>query len=448
MFKRVLVANRGEIARRIIRSCDRLGVATVAVYSEADKDALHVAEADEAHWIGAPPVAASYLDIERLIQVARETASDAIHPGYGLLSERADFVEAVEAAGLVFIGPPAQVMATTGSKLASRRAAIAAEVPVLPASGPVSSDDPEGLLAAGEAVGYPLLVKLSAGGGGIGMTRVERPEKLVKAAKKAARRGESAFGDGTLYLERAVDRGRHVEVQVLCDRYGKTLHVFERDCSVQRRHQKVIEEAPAPGLSPELRAAITAAAVRLAKSVDYCNAGTVEFLLQGSEFWFLEMNARIQVEHPVTEEICRIDLVEWQLRIAAGEALDLEQDDLRPQGHAIELRIYAEDPTTFFPAPGRIETFTEPSGEGLRFDHSMASGMDVTPFYDPMLGKLVLHAADRDLAIERCLCALQALQLDGITHNVPLHQEVLSSELFRSGGVHTGLIDELRRSSC
>jgi acetyl-CoA carboxylase biotin carboxylase subunit len=444
MFKKVLIANRGEIACRVIRSCDALGVGTVAVYSEADAQARHVRQADEAVCIGAPPVAASYLRVEAILDAARATGAEAIHPGYGLLSENSAFASATIAAGLTFIGPRPETIALMGDKLRSRALAAEAGVPILPASCAVTIEDEDGLLAAGRAVGYPLLVKLSAGGGGIGMTRVSVEEKLVKALKKAARRGESAFGDPTAYLERAVERARHIEVQILADGQGTVLHLLERDCSLQRRHQKVVEEAPAPGMTAELRAAMTGAAVRLATAVDYRSAGTVEFLLDPSgDFYFLEMNTRIQVEHPVTEMITGVDLVAWQIRIAAGQALDLKQEDIRAEGHAIELRLYAEDPIRFLPQPGTVERWVEPSGEGIRVDHAIDEGMEVTPYYDPMLAKLIAHGSSRQEALARAREIMSKLVLEGITHNGPLHSAILADPEFLAGDVHTGLLADL-----
>jgi len=441
MFKKVLIANRGEIACRVIRSCKQLGIATVAVYSEADTKAPHVLAADEAICIGAAPVASSYLRTDAILEAAAQTEAEAIHPGYGLLSENSSFAEAVESAGLTFIGPRPETIALMGDKLRSRELAVAAGVPVLPASSAVRIEDEDNLIAAGQSVGYPLLVKLSAGGGGIGMTRVETEAKLVKALKKAARRGESAFGDSTAYLERAVDKPRHVEVQILADSQGTVLHLLERDCSLQRRHQKVVEEAPAPGISEELRTQITAAAVSLARAVNYTSAGTVEFLLDpAGQFYFLEMNTRIQVEHPVTEMITGIDIVSWQIRIAAGEALSLRQDDIRANGHALEFRLYAEDPIRCMPQPGTIDRWEEPSGEGVRVDHAVYSGMEVTPFYDPMLAKLIIHAESRHQALQRAQEVLDSLVLEGITHNAPLHAAVLLDPDFRAGEVHTGLL--------
>ena len=445
MFDTVLIANRGEIARRVLRSCRELGLRSVAVYSEADAGGLHVREADEAVCLGPPPVAQSYLRQDAILEAAKATGAGAIHPGYGLLSENAAFAQAVQDAGLTFIGPRPETIAAMGDKLRSRNIAIAAGVPVLPASGSVSLDDEPGLLAAAEEVGYPLLVKLSAGGGGIGMTLVETADKLVKAVKKAARRGESAFGDGTTYLERAVARPRHVEVQILADMHGKVIHLLERDCSLQRRHQKVVEEAPAPAMSPGLRERMTSAAIALARSVDYCSAGTVEFLLdpEGS-FHFLEMNTRIQVEHPVTEMITGVDLVAWQLRIAAGEPLSIEQQDIKADGHALELRLYAEDPVLFMPRPGSIDAWVEPSGEGIRVDHAIEPGMEVTPYYDPMLAKLVAHGETRAQAIDRARAAISSLILSGITHNAALHAAILEDSTFLAGEVHTGLLETLR----
>ncbi|MCP4868075.1 MAG: biotin carboxylase [Proteobacteria bacterium] len=444
MFDRILIANRGEIARRVSRTCRRLGIETVAVHSDADADALFVREMDAAVRIGEAPVAASYLKVDAILEAARQTGAQAVHPGYGLLSENAAFARAVTDAGLVWIGPPAEVIDLMGDKLRSRQLATSADVPVLPASGSVSIDDPDALEAAGAAVGFPLLVKLSAGGGGIGMTRVEEPGKpLRKALKKAVRRGESAFGDSTAYLERAVDRPRHVEVQVLSDAHGAHLHLLERDCSMQRRHQKVVEEAPAPGLSDELRQALWGAATKLARAVGYRSAGTVEFLVDGDDYYFLEMNTRIQVEHPVTEQITGIDLIEQQLRIAAGEALAFGQDDIAGAGHAIELRLYAEDPIRHMPQPGTIERWEPPTGEGLRVDHALETGADVTPFYDPMLAKIIAHGPDRATALARAAAAVDSLVLDGLTHNAPLHRAILSDDAFAAGDVHTGLLADV-----
>ena len=444
MFRRILVANRGEIARRVLRTCRALGVETVAVHSTVDASALHAREADVAVGIGEAPVAASYLRGDAIIDAALRTGAEAVHPGYGLLSENAAFAAAVQDAGLVFIGPRPETIALMGDKLRARQLATEAGLPVLPASGAVSVDDVEALEAAGEAVGFPVLVKLSAGGGGIGMTRVDDPARLVKAVKKAARRGESAFGDPTAYLERALDRPRHVEVQVLCDGHGTALHLFERDCSLQRRHQKVVEEAPAPGIPDALRRHLCDGAVALCHRVGYLGAGTVEFLVgaDGSHH-FLEMNTRIQVEHPVTEMITGLDLVEWQLRIAAGQELSFGQSDVRRTGHAVELRLYAEDPVRFLPRPGTIERWSPPTGEGVRVDHAIETGAEVTPFYDPMLAKLVAWGEDRQTAIARARAALDSMVLDGLTHNGPLHAAVLADAGFVAGDVHTGLLGEL-----
>ncbi len=440
-FDRILIANRGEIARRVARTCARLGVETVAVHSDADAGALFVREMDHAVRIGEAPVSASYLRADVIVEAALASGAQAVHPGYGLLSENAAFAQAVIDAGLAWIGPPPEVIDLMGDKLRARALARGAGVPVLPASDEVSVDDPEGLAAAGDAVGFPLLVKLSAGGGGIGMTRVDEPGKpLLKAVKKAARRGASAFGDGTTYLERAVLKPRHVEVQVLSDGRGKHLHLLERDCSLQRRHQKVVEEAPAPGLSGALRGRLHEAATTLAEVVGYRSAGTVEFLVDGDECFFLEMNTRIQVEHPVTEMITGVDLVEQQLRIAAGEELDLVQADVVARGHAVELRLYAEDPVRHLPQPGTVAAWRPPAGEGIRVDHALEDGAEITPFYDPMLAKIVVHGPDRGAALVRARDAMDALVLDGLVHNGPLHAAILRDATFGAGDVHTGLL--------
>jgi acetyl/propionyl-CoA carboxylase alpha subunit len=444
MFQRILIANRGEIARRVARTCRRLGVGTVAVHSDADAGALFVREMDTAVRIGAAPVAASYLRVDAILDAARQAGAEAIHPGYGLLSENAGFAEAVVEAGLAWIGPPPDVIALMGDKLRARALATSLGVPVLPASGPVTTERPGELQAAGRQVGFPLLVKLSAGGGGIGMTLVtEEGKPLVKALKKAARRGESAFGSSTAYLERALTRPRHVEVQILSDPHGAHLHLFDRDCSMQRRHQKVVEEAPAPGLSDRLRQAMWDAATKLARAVGYRSAGTVEFLVDGDDFFFLEMNTRIQVEHPVTEMITGIDLVEQQLRIAAGEALAFGQDGIVASGHAIELRLYAEDPIRHLPQPGTITRWRPPQGEGIRVDHALEDGAEVTPYYDPMLAKIIAHGADRATARRRAQHAIDELVLDGLTHNAPLHEAILAHPDFAAGRVHTGLLAEV-----
>ena len=444
MFQRILVANRGEIARRVLRTCRRLGVETVAVFSTADRHALHVREADAAVLVGEAPVAASYLRADAIVEAALQTGAQAIHPGYGLLSENAAFARAVREAGLVFIGPSPETIAEMGDKLRARRLAVEAGLPVLPGSQAVSVHDVQALELAAAEVGFPILVKLSAGGGGIGMTRVDDPAKLIKAVKKAARRGESAFGDSTAYLERALDRPRHIEVQVLCDHDGTALHLFERDCSLQRRHQKVVEEAPAPDIPDSLRRRLCEGAVALCVRVGYLGAGTVEFLVGADgAHHFLEMNTRIQVEHPVTEMITGIDLVEWQLRIAAGEALPFSQAEVRRDGHAIELRLYAEDPVHFLPRPGTIEVWTPPAGEGIRVDHALESGAEVTPFYDPMLAKLVAWGPDRDAAIARARSALASMELTGLTHNGPLHEAILTDPGFIAADVHTGLLTDL-----
>jgi acetyl-CoA carboxylase biotin carboxylase subunit len=444
MFDKILIANRGEIAARIIRTCKRLGIATVAVYSEADAGAPHTELADEAFEIGPAHVTKSYLNAERILAVAAEAGVDAIHPGYGLLSENSEFVGQVEAAGMTFIGPSTESMELMGNKAAARAFAVEAGVPVVPGSdGPVA--DEEAAVTFANEFGYPLLVKASAGGGGIGMQLATKEKKLRKAVAACQRRGASAFGDDAIYLERYVENPRHIEIQILADSHGNVLHLFERECSVQRRHQKVIEEAPSPAMTqfPGLRECMTEAAVALAKSAGYVNAGTVEFIVSpDGEFFFIEMNTRLQVEHPVTEAITGLDIVEWQIRVAAGEELDFTQADLSIDGHAIECRIYAENPNKMFmPAPGEIGAYKEPTGEGVRVDSGVKANWKVTPFYDPMVAKVCAHAADRDAARARMIAALGDYTIDGLTTNLAMHIEVLDDPTFVEGRVHTSWLE-------
>lgn len=407
MFTKVLVANRGEIALRVIRACQELGVKTVAVYSEADAEAPHVREADEAVLVGPPPSSQSYLVGERLIEVALRTGAQAIHPGYGFLSERAWFARAVREAGLVFIGPPAEAIEAMGSKTAARQLVIAAGVPVVPGNAEGVKDADEALAIA-ESYGFPVLLKAAAGGGGKGMRVVRAKEDIADALASARREAQNAFGDDAVYLEKYIEGPRHVEIQVLADTHGNVMHLGERECSVQRRHQKMIEEAPSVAVSPELRARMGATAVAAAKAAGYVNAGTCEFLLdKDGQYYFLEMNTRIQVEHPVTELVMGIDLVQWQIRIAAGEALPFAQKDFTPRGWAIECRITSEDPSNgFLPSTGRIEYLHLPSGPGVRWDGGIEAGSVVGLHYDPMLAKLIVHAPTRDLAISRMRRAL------------------------------------------
>jgi acetyl-CoA carboxylase, biotin carboxylase subunit len=442
MLEKVLVANRGEIAVRIIRACRELGIATVAVYSEADRRAPHVLAADEAVLLGPAPAAESYLRIDRILDAARSRGCDAVHPGYGFLAERAPFAWAVEEAGLRFVGPSAAAIEAMGDKTRARQAMMDAGVPVVPGTAHALADADEAARVADE-VGYPVMLKAAAGGGGKGMRVVRKPGELVAAFEGASREALGAFGDGSVYIERFLDGPRHIEIQVLADAHGHTIHLGERECSIQRRHQKMIEEAPSVAVDPELRARMGAAAVAAARAVGYRNAGTVEFLFQDGEFYFLEMNTRIQVEHPVTELVTGVDLVQWQLRIAGGEALTVQQDDVTWNGHAIECRITSEDPSNgFLPSSGRIALLQPPGGPGVRWDAGIQEGDEVSLFYDPMLAKLVVHAPTRDMAIERMLRALEELRIVGVETSVPFHRRVLAEADFRAGRIDIRYIDQ------
>ncbi|HSX94198.1 MAG TPA: biotin carboxylase N-terminal domain-containing protein, partial [Hydrogenophaga sp.] len=406
-MRRLLIANRGEIARRVIRTAHRMGIATVAVYSDPDANALHVREAGSAFALGGASSAESYLRIDRLIEAARATGADALHPGYGFLSENADFAQAVIDAGLVWVGPPPAAIRTLGSKSAAKALAQAHGVPVLPGYFGADQRD-ETFVAEAQRIGYPLMVKAVAGGGGRGMRLVTEAAQLPAALTSARAEAMTGFGNADLLIERAVLRPRHVEVQVFADAHGQCIHLGERDCSVQRRHQKIIEEAPSPAVTPALREQLGAAAVALAQAAGYVGAGTVEFLLDGDRFFLMEMNTRLQVEHPVTEMLTGLDLVEWQIRVARGEPLPLAQDQMRLRGHAIEVRLCAED-ERFTPHTGTVRAFVAPPlSEGLRFDHAIETGTEVTPHYDAMLGKLIAHAPTREQAIERLAHALDA----------------------------------------
>jgi len=440
-LRRVLVANRGEIARRIIRACHDEGLEAVAVHSEVDAAAPFTAEADHAELIGAGPAPQSYLNAGALLDAARRSGADAVHPGYGFLSENAGFASAVTAAGLTWVGPPAEVIAAMGDKVAARATMRAAGVPVVPGTDDALGDDDD-LDAAAAAVGFPLMVKARAGGGGIGMQRVDAPAALAAAVATARQRATAAFGDGGVFLERFVDRPRHVELQVLADAHGGTIHLGERECSVQRRHQKVIEESPSCALDGALRARMAAAALRAAAAIGYRNAGTVEFLVDAAgDFHFLEMNTRLQVEHPVTEMRTGVDIVRLQLRIAAGEPLGLTQDGVRFAGHAIEMRVYAEDPYRMFPSPGTITAWREPSGPGIRVDAGVVEGSVVSHLYDPLLAKLIVHAPTRDQALELALQAVDGFTVEGVRTNLPLHRHILTSAPFRGGDYTTALLE-------
>jgi acetyl-CoA carboxylase biotin carboxylase subunit len=443
MLKKVLVANRGEISVRIIRACRELGIPSVAVYSDADTEALHVRLADEAVNIGPARARDSYLNIEKLVSVAKDAGADAVHPGYGFLSENARFAAACREAGLRFVGPAAEAIEKMGDKSAARRLAKEAGVPVVP--GTEGNTTPEEALERAGEIGYPIMVKAAAGGGGRGIRVVEDEGGLREAVRDARREAEAAFGDGSVYLEKFIVEPRHVEVQVMADGHGNVVHLHERECSMQRRRQKVLEEAPAPELGRRTRREMTGAAVRLAEAAGYANAGTVEFLVDASgEFYFIEMNTRLQVEHPVTEMITGLDLVKEQLRVAAGERLSFGQEDVPVVGHAIEFRINAEDPDNdFFPSPGEISHLELPGGPGVRVDSALYPGYAVPPFYDSLVGKLVVWGADRDEALARGRRALAEYRLEGIKTTIPLHQRLLEWESFRSGSYHTGSLQSL-----
>ncbi|HDR9474634.1 acetyl/propionyl/methylcrotonyl-CoA carboxylase subunit alpha [Burkholderia multivorans] len=447
MFDKILIANRGEIACRVAATCKRLGIASVAVYSDADANAKHVAACDEAVHIGGSAAADSYLRIERIIEAARATGAQAIHPGYGFLSENEDFAQACAAAGIVFIGPPVDAIAAMGSKAAAKALMHAAAVPLVPG---YHGDDqnPATLHREADAIGYPVLLKASAGGGGKGMRVVERSDDFPAALASCQREAASSFGNDRVLIEKYLTRPRHVEVQVFGDTHGNTVYLFDRDCSVQRRHQKVLEEAPAPGLSEDVRRAMGEAAVAAARAVGYVGAGTVEFIMTGDAFYFMEMNTRLQVEHPVTEMVTGLDLVEWQLRVAAGEPLPLKQDELRVQGHAIEARLYAENPSRgFLPSTGTLKHLRLPDGvefdigAPVRVDSGVREGDAITPFYDPMIAKLIVHGADRDEALGRMLRALRACEVVGLHTNAGFLQRIVACEPFATADLDTGLIE-------
>ena len=441
-IQKVLIANRGEIAVRIIRACRELGIRSVAVFSEADRLSPHVFEADEAYPIGGAAASESYLRADVLLAVAKRSGCDAVHPGYGFLAERAPFAQAVEDAGLIFIGPPASAILAMGDKTEARRRMIDAGVPVVPGTAEPLADAAAAENAA-RAFGYPVLLKAAAGGGGKGMRVVRDASEMQSAFEGAQREARQAFGDDSVYIEKYLERPRHIEIQILADAHGKVLHLGERECSVQRRHQKMIEEAPSPVVDAGLRARMGAAAVAAAAAVGYRNAGTIEFLYENGEFYFLEMNTRIQVEHPVTELAFGVDLVHWQLRIAAGEPLTLEQDALVPVGHAIECRITSEDPAHgFLPSAGRITAVDLPTGPGVRWDGCVTEGFEVSLFYDPLLGKLIVHGDDRASAIARMQRALAELRIVGVETSVGFHERVLRESDFRAGNIDIRYVDE------
>ncbi len=441
MFSKILIANRGEIACRIMRTAKRMGIATVAVYSDADAGTPHMQMADEAVHIGPAASAESYLRADKIIAAAKDTGAEAIHAGFGFLSENAAFVEAVEAAGLAFIGPGTHAIRVMGDKIESKALAEKAGVSVVPGTPGAVEDVDEALKAAGE-IGFPVMVKASAGGGGKGMRVIESAADLADGMRAAMSEAQTAFGDSRVFIEKFVTQPRHIEIQLIADQHGNIVYAGERECSIQRRHQKVVEEAPSPFISPETRAAMGQQAVELARAVDYRSAGTVEFIVGADQdFYFLEMNTRLQVEHPVTEMVYGLDLVETMIRVAAGEKLDLTQDDIKPNGWAIEARVYAEDPARgFLPSIGQLTRYREPVGEGVRVDSGVAEGGEISMYYDPMIAKLVTHAPTRDEAIDRLHLALDHYEIDGITSNRQFLSAVLENSAFKAGNLTTGFI--------
>jgi acetyl-CoA carboxylase biotin carboxylase subunit len=445
MIRRLLIANRGEIAVRIIRACRELDIETVAVYSDADANARHVREADAAVNIGPPPARESYLNISKILEAARSSGAEAVHPGYGFLSERAPFARACEDAGLIFVGPPAAALEAMGSKTGARRLMASAGVPLVPGEEPVDQSDAS-LRSAIERIGYPALIKPAAGGGGIGMKAVRASSDVADAVTAARREAGAAFGDDTLYVERLIERPRHVEIQVFADAHGNTVHLFERECSAQRRHQKMVEESPCAALGAAVRARMGAAAIAAAKAVGYRNAGTCEFLLEGAgddaRFYFLEMNTRLQVEHPVTEAVVGVDLVHAQLRVASGEPLPFTQAALSQRGHAIECRVYAEDPAQgFMPQAGTVLLYSEPHGPGIRVDGWIDQGSTVPVHYDPLLAKLIVWAESRDAARRRAITALRNYAILGIRTNIPFLIQLLGHPDFVNASIDTGWLD-------
>jgi propionyl-CoA carboxylase alpha chain len=441
-IKKILVANRGEIALRIMRSAREMGIKTVAVYSQADRQSLHVRYADEAIFIGPPPSSESYLQIDKIIAAAKQSGADAVHPGYGFLSEKESFAKRVEAEGLIFIGPSAKSIELMGSKLAAKAAVAKFNVPLVPGTSEPISDISKAKEIASQ-VGYPILIKASAGGGGKGMRIVNDEKQFEEQMERAVSEATSAFGDGSVFIEKYITRPRHIEFQILGDKHGNIVHLFERECSIQRRHQKVVEEAPSALLTPEIRDAMGNAAINVARSCGYYNAGTVEFIMdENLNFYFLEMNTRLQVEHPVTEEITGVDLVQLQIKIAEGEAIPFRQDQLSIRGHAIEVRIYAEDPVNnFLPDIGTLKTYTRPQGHGVRVDDGFEQGMDIPFYYDPMIAKLICHAETREAAISKMIRAIDEYEITGLETTLGFCRFVMEHEAFRSGDFDTRFVE-------
>lgn len=442
MITKILIANRGEIASRVMRTCQEMDIQTVAVYSEADRYSPFVQMADESYLLGPSRVQDSYLNVDKLLEIAHEAKVDAIHPGYGFLSENASFCKRCTEEGFTFIGPTSDVIEKMGDKIAARKTMQKAGVPVVPGTENAVGTVEEAIVFAND-IGYPIMLKASAGGGGIGMQVVRDEKELTTAFASHSKRAENLFGDGAMFLEKKVENAHHVEIQVIADSQGNVIHLYDRECSVQRRHQKVIEEAPSPFISEKTRQDMCAAAVQAAETLTYTSAGTIEFLVDEDEnYYFLEMNTRIQVEHPVTEEITGVDIVKLQVHIANGRALPFDQKSISRQGHAIEARIYAEDPKTFFPSPGHISKFELPQGNHIRNEVTVESDMEVTPFYDPMIGKLIVSGTTRDEAITRMKEALASYRVEGIKTNIPMLENIIGNDVFLSGRTTTAFIDE------
>ncbi len=442
MFEKIVIANRGEIALRIQRACRELGIKTVAVHSDADKNLKHVLLADESVCIGPASSMESYLNVPALISAAEVTDAQAIHPGYGFLSENADFAERVEESGFVFIGPRPDSIRTMGDKVQAIKAMLKAEVPTVPGSDGALGDDPDVNIRIGQKIGYPVIIKASGGGGGRGMRVVRSEASLLNAISLTKTEAGATFGNDEVYMEKYLETPRHIEIQVIADEHGNAVHLGERDCSMQRRHQKVVEEAPAPGISEEIRNKIGSRCAEACRQIGYRGAGTFEFLYENGEFYFIEMNTRLQVEHPVTEFITGVDLVREQLRVAAGLPLSFSQSDIKIRGHAIECRINAEDPKNFMPSPGKIDTYHAPGGPGVRVDSHIYSGYTVPPYYDSMIGKLITYGNDRSIAIARMNTALSEMVVQGIKTNIPLQQDILSDTAFKAGGTNIHYLEK------
>lgn len=443
MLKKVLIANRGEIALRVLRACRELGIKTVAVHSTADRDLKHVRLADESVCIGPPLSTDSYLNIPAIISAAEVTCADAIHPGYGFLSENADFAERVESSGFIFIGPKADTIRLMGDKISAKNAMEAANVPCVPGSNGAVPEDEEACLALGQKIGYPVIIKAAGGGGGRGMRVVRSADELIKSIAMTKAEAKAAFNNDVVYMEKFLEKPRHIEFQILADEHGNAVHLCERDCSMQRRHQKVVEEAPAPGITEEQRERLGNVVSNACREIGYRGAGTFEFLYENGEFFFIEMNTRLQVEHCVSEQITGVDLVKQQLLVAAGQALAFTQDDIKVNGHAIECRINAEDPDTFIPSPGDITHYHPPGGLGVRVESHIYEGYRVPPHYDSMIGKVIIHGENRDIALRRMHGALSEMVIEGIKTSIPLQTRIMEDENFIKGGVNIHYLEKM-----